>query len=79
MHAADERIVKLRRAIPVYLGYWTASVTSDGQVQFAPDVYGIDARLGTLVEERLRRLRKASLAAERVVQRFAAGSRAAGL
>ena len=78
MHADEERTVKLREAIPVYLGYWSASVTKDGQVQFAADVYGIDARQEALVADRVGRLRKAALAAEKAM-RQQPGSRAAGL
>ena len=45
MHAEEERTVKLKTAIPVYLGYWTARVSGDGVMQFRKDVYGIDGRL----------------------------------
>jgi murein L,D-transpeptidase YcbB/YkuD len=44
MRAGVEKHVKLTRPIPVYLGYWTARVSSDGLVQFRDDLYGIDAR-----------------------------------
>jgi L,D-transpeptidase YcbB len=63
MHAQEERTVKLRAAIPVYLGYWTARVSSDGVMQFRKDVYGIDARLKALLAERLGRLRRTAAAA----------------
>jgi hypothetical protein len=49
MHAGQERTVKLRSPIPVYLGYWTARVSADGIVQFRGDLYGIDARQRTLL------------------------------
>jgi murein L,D-transpeptidase YcbB/YkuD len=30
--------------VPVYIGYWTVDVTTDGKAAFLPDVYGLDAR-----------------------------------
>jgi murein L,D-transpeptidase YcbB/YkuD len=63
MNAAEERTVKLRTAIPVYLGYWTARVSADGVLQFRRDVYGIDGRLSALLADRLSRLRKTAAAA----------------
>ena len=63
MHAEEERTVKLRAAIPVYLGYWTARVSADGVMQFRQDVYGIDRRLTSLLADRLSRLRKSAAAA----------------
>lgn len=59
MEAGEERTVKLSQPIPVYLGYWTASVTSGG-VRFTGDVYGIDSRQSKLLAERAMRLKKAS-------------------
>jgi murein L,D-transpeptidase YcbB/YkuD len=58
MQSGDERTVKLRRSLPVYLVYWTARVTGDGVVQFRNDVYGIDAQQTALLADRLSRLRK---------------------
>jgi len=58
MQAGDERTVKLREPLPVYLGYWTADVTPDGTVQFRPDVYGVDARQTAKLSARLLRLRQ---------------------
>ena len=63
MHAQEERTVKLRTPLPVYLGYWTARVASDGIMQFRKDVYGIDGRLSGLLADRLSRLRKTAAAA----------------
>jgi murein L,D-transpeptidase YcbB/YkuD len=60
MHAGEERTVKLRESIPVFIGYWTARVTPDGLAQFRRDVYGIDARQSAMVADRLRRLRASS-------------------
>jgi L,D-transpeptidase YcbB len=59
MEAGEERTVKLADPIPVYLGYWTAWVTSDG-VRFTNDVYGIDSRQAKQLAERAMRLKKAS-------------------
>jgi murein L,D-transpeptidase YcbB/YkuD len=58
MHGDEEKIVKLRTPLPVYIGYWTAGVTPDGLVSFARDVYGIDASQAALVAERMARLKK---------------------
>jgi murein L,D-transpeptidase YcbB/YkuD len=69
MHAEEERTVKLKKAIPVYLGYWTARVSSDGVMQFRKDVYGIDGRLTTLLADRLSRLRKTAAAAASTMNR----------
>jgi len=65
MHSGEEKHVKLNSAIPVYLGYWTASVGNDGIVQFRKDVYGIDGQLTAKVKDRLERLRKSSAATAR--------------
>ena len=69
MHAEEERTVKLKKAIPVYLGYWTARVSSDGVMQFRKDVYGIDSRLAALLADRLSRLRKSAAAAASAMNR----------
>jgi len=63
MHAGQERTVKLRSPIPVYLGYWTARVSADGIVQFRGDLYGIDARQRTLLAGVLDRLKTRAAAA----------------
>ena len=64
MHAGEERIVKLKEAIPVYLGYWTVSVTPDRLVQFRKDIYGIDGRQSATLAERLRRMKASALTAQ---------------
>jgi L,D-transpeptidase YcbB len=63
MHGAEEHHVKLKEPIPVYLGYWTARVTTDGVVQFRKDVYGIDGQLTAKLAERLDRLKVSAVAA----------------
>jgi murein L,D-transpeptidase YcbB/YkuD len=63
MQAHQEQVVKLRKGIPVYLGYWTARVAADGAMQFRKDVYGIDQRQTVLLGERLQRLRTTAAAA----------------
>ena len=64
MHAGEEKHVKLKAPIPVYLGYWTARVRPDGTVQFRPDVYNTDTRQMALLTDRLERMRRSSAAAE---------------
>jgi murein L,D-transpeptidase YcbB/YkuD len=75
MHAGEEKIVKLKAAIPVYLGYWTARVTPDRLVQFRKDVYGIDVNQSAKLNERLKRMKSSALAAETAVapEKSAAG------
>lgn len=63
MHAGTEKTVKLTRALPVYLGYWTARVSADGIVQFRDDVYGIDARQMTLLTRTIDQLKAQAAAA----------------
>lgn len=65
MQAGEERTVKLRRPLPVYLGYFTARASADGLVQFRRDVYGIDRQQTTLLADRLSRLRRSAAAAVR--------------
>jgi L,D-transpeptidase YcbB len=67
MHAGEERVVKLKQSIPVYLGYWTARVTLDQQVQFRKDVYGIDTSQGIKLAERIQRMKSSALAAQTAV------------
>ena len=62
MHSGEERHVKLKNPIPVYLGYWTARVSADGLVQFRKDIYGIDQRQIALLNDRLGRMRKSAAA-----------------
>jgi murein L,D-transpeptidase YcbB/YkuD len=73
MHAEQEKTVKLRTPVPVYLGYWTARVAADGVLHFRPDLYGVDARQSQLVAKRADRVRKASAAGEGSLQRPAEG------
>jgi murein L,D-transpeptidase YcbB/YkuD len=75
MQAGEEKHVKLKRPIPVYLGYWTARVSSDGQVQFRSDVYGIDDRQGALLADRLGRMRKTIAAGAATVRLTSGGNR----
>jgi murein L,D-transpeptidase YcbB/YkuD len=63
MQAGEEKTVKLKSPIPVYLGYWTARVRSDNTVQFRQDVYNIDRRLTTMLADRLGRMRRTGEAA----------------
>jgi murein L,D-transpeptidase YcbB/YkuD len=65
MHAGEERTVKLREPVPVYIGYWTVDVTPDGKAAFMPDVYGLDARQAAALNERLARARQPARIASR--------------
>jgi L,D-transpeptidase YcbB len=65
MHAGVERTVKLGEPVPVYIGYWTVDVTPDGKATFLPDVYGLDARQGAALNERLARARQPARIASR--------------
>jgi murein L,D-transpeptidase YcbB/YkuD len=53
MQGGQERTVKLNEPLPVYIGYWTASVSADGLVQFRKDIYGSDGRLTARLAERV--------------------------
>lgn len=64
MHAGTEKHVKLKTAIPVFLGYWTARVRPDNTVQFRKDVYEVDAKLQARLNDRLARLRRSGEAAD---------------
>ena len=63
MHGGEEKTVKLKSPLPVYLGYWTARARPDGTVQFRRDVYDVDSRLTARLADRLNRLKQASTAA----------------
>ena len=63
MHSGEERHIKVKKPIPVYLGYWTARVSSDGILQFRKDIYRVDARQTTLLRDRLERMRRTAAAA----------------
>ncbi|MEO5896875.1 MAG: L,D-transpeptidase family protein [Vicinamibacterales bacterium] len=63
MHAGEEKTVKLKKPLPVYLGYWTARASPDGLLQFRRDVYDVDSRLAARLSDRLRRLGQSSAAA----------------
>jgi len=47
--AGGEREVRLRRAIPVHVAYWTAWVDDRGTLRLGRDVYGRDAGLARLL------------------------------
>jgi len=74
MHGEDETTVKLKRPIPVYLGYWTARVSADGVLQFRSDVYDIDVRQTQTLAERLTRLRQHAAAAASAANLLNAGA-----
>jgi len=70
MHAPEERSVKLRKALPVYLGYWTARVAADGILQFRDDLYGIDARQTAVLGQVLEKLRARAAQAAQAARTF---------
>jgi len=45
MNAGKEKYVTLKKTIPVYIGYFTSFIDSNGAVNFRPDVYNRDERL----------------------------------
>lgn len=45
MNAGKEQYVTLKETVPVFIGYLTAFVTSDGKLNFRQDVYNRDGRL----------------------------------
>lgn len=63
MHAGEEKAVKLKSPLPVYLGYWTARVRPDNTVQFRGDVYNVDRRQAAKLADRVERLRRTGEAA----------------
>ena len=51
INGGERREVKLKRKIPVYLGYFTAWPDENGKVQFRDDVYGRDRVLVQALEQ----------------------------
>ncbi|UYQ93016.1 L,D-transpeptidase family protein [Chitinophaga horti] len=49
MNATKEQYVTLKYKLPVFIGYFTAWVGSDGQLNFRDDVYGHDAKLAVML------------------------------
>jgi murein L,D-transpeptidase YcbB/YkuD len=49
MNSAKEQYVTLKYKLPVFIGYFTAWVSSSGQLNFRDDVYGHDAKLAGLL------------------------------
>ncbi|WP_315817600.1 hypothetical protein [Paraflavitalea speifideaquila] len=49
MNAGKEQYVTLKQPVPVFIGYFTAFVTSDGKLNFRQDVYNRDGRLGKTI------------------------------
>ncbi|WP_346317219.1 L,D-transpeptidase family protein [Chitinophaga sp. YIM B06452] len=49
MNAGKEKYVTLKNKLPVYIGYFTSWVDSQGRLNFRDDVYGHDARLAKLL------------------------------
>jgi len=49
MNAGEESVYRLKKKIPVYIGYFTAEVDNDGQISFYKDVYNRDQRLAAML------------------------------
>lgn len=45
MHGSDRQRVQLDSPIPVYILYWTAFISEDGELRFRPDLYSHDEKL----------------------------------
>lgn len=51
MHSGREQYVTLKKKIPVYIGYFTAFINSEGAINFRNDIYKRDDRLLTMLME----------------------------
>jgi murein L,D-transpeptidase YcbB/YkuD len=51
MNATSEKTVTLKKKIPVLIGYFTAFVETDGDLNFRKDIYERDAKLLKLITE----------------------------
>jgi murein L,D-transpeptidase YcbB/YkuD len=51
MHSGNEKTVTLKELIPVYIGYFTAFLDMDGQLNFRKDVYNRDERLLQMLQQ----------------------------
>lgn len=49
MHSGVEKYYSLKTRIPVYIGYFTAWVGTDGEINFYNDIYNRDERLAELL------------------------------
>lgn len=49
MNAGKEKYVTVKEKLPVFIGYFTAWVDSDGRLNFRDDVYGHDAKLAKML------------------------------
>jgi murein L,D-transpeptidase YcbB/YkuD len=78
MHAGEEKTVKLRTALPVYLGYWTARISADGILQFRDDLYGVDSRQTTLLTGVIEKMKTRASAAATAFDTMGQSSPAAG-
>ena len=45
MNSGDEKFVKLKDPVPVFITYYTAWVDESGKLNFREDIYGHDASL----------------------------------
>jgi murein L,D-transpeptidase YcbB/YkuD len=52
MNSGVEKFVPVKKKLPVVIGYFTAFVDADGDLNFRKDIYGRDERLYNLVAEK---------------------------
>jgi murein L,D-transpeptidase YcbB/YkuD len=52
MNSRREQAVKLKKPIPVHIGYWTAWVAEDGSVTYLDDPYGLDQKHASVPQPR---------------------------
>jgi L,D-transpeptidase YcbB len=45
MNSGEEKFVKLKNPVPVFITYYTAWVDEQGKLNFREDIYGHDAKL----------------------------------
>jgi L,D-transpeptidase YcbB len=53
LNTMKEQSIRLPSPVPVHLLYWTVFVDEDGVVQFRNDIYGRDAQLAKVLEEKV--------------------------
>jgi L,D-transpeptidase YcbB len=51
MNSGSEKFVPIKRRLPVLIGYFTAFIDKDGDLNFRKDVYGRDGRLFDMISD----------------------------
>ncbi|HEY6435536.1 MAG TPA: hypothetical protein VIY47_03025, partial [Ignavibacteriaceae bacterium] len=52
MNSGKEKYVVLKEAVPVFIGYFTAWLDSNDELNFRDDIYGHDARMAEKMFEK---------------------------